>query len=67
MLKDSRRINQEMLKQAIKTGDMSLFEYLLERDPVMSDERFGKTLNRPLHIAAEYGRVDMAHKLIKGH
>ncbi len=56
-----------MLKQAIKTGDMSLFEYLLERDPVMGDEKFGKTLNKPLHIAAEYGRVDMVQKLIKGY
>ncbi len=65
MLKDNRRINQEMLKQAIKTGDMELFDYLLEKDPAMGDEKFGKILNKPLHIACEYGRLEMVKKLIK--
>ena len=65
MIKDNRRINQEMLKQAIKTGDMDLFDYLLEKDPQMSDEKFGKTLNKPLHIACEYGRVAMVEKLVQ--
>ena len=65
MLKDNQRINQEMLKQAIKLGDMDLFDYLLEKDPAMSDEKFGKILNKPLHIACEYGRLLMVQKLIK--
>ena len=54
-----------MLKVALKTGDMALFDYLLERDAWLADERFGKALNKPLHIACEYGHLPLVKKLIE--
>ena len=53
-----------MLKQAIKLGDTELFEYMIDKDERMADESFGKTLNRPLHIACEYGRLEFVRRLI---
>ena len=46
-------------------GDAELFDYMLEKDERMGDERFGNALNRPLHIACEYGRVEFVKKLIE--
>ena len=37
---DNKQINQDMLRQAIKLGDMDLFNYMLEKEPIMADERF---------------------------
>ncbi len=54
-----------MLKQAIKLGDAELFDYMLEKDGKMGDEKFGKSLNRPLHIACEYGRLEFVKSLIQ--
>lgn len=65
MIKDSRRINQDMLKQAIKLGDKELFSYMLAKDVWLADEQIGKNLNRPLHFACEYGRLDLVKTLIK--
>ena len=44
-----------MVKQAIKTGDMELFDYMLEKDDSLADQCFGNNLNKPIHIACEYG------------
>ena len=38
LIKESKRINQDMLKQAIKLGDGDLFEHILEKDACLADE-----------------------------
>ena len=65
MTSESKRVNQDMLKQALKTGDLILFDYLLTREPWLADEKFGRNLNKPLHIACEYGRVEMVRVLLE--
>ena len=53
-----------MLKQAIKLGDNELFDYMIDKDEKMADENFGKGLNKPLHIACEYGKIELVKRLI---
>ena len=60
-----KHLNQDLLKQAIKTNDLDLFTYLLSKDPSLSQDSFNSgNLATPLHMACEYGRLSMAKKLV---
>ena len=40
---------------------------MLEKDTSLADEKFGASnnLNRPIHLACEYGRLEFVKKLIE--
>lgn len=63
MLKD-RKVNQDLMKQAIKTNDKDLFLYLLNSDPSLAHERFNKTFYTPLHLSCEFGQIEFVKILI---
>ena len=57
MLKDAKKLSREMLKQAIKTNDMELMDYIFSKDDYLAIDRFDKSLYWPIHLACEYGRL----------
>jgi len=57
-------VNQDMLKQAIKTNDHDLFVYLLSQDSSLAHSHFNKNFFTPLHLCCEYGRLDFARVLV---
>eukprot|EP00347_Sterkiella_histriomuscorum_P000662 403374980 len=59
------KMQQNLLKQAIITNDLDLFEYLIANDPSLAHEYFNKTFYSPLHLACEFNRIEIVKRLIQ--
>ena len=55
-----------LMREAIKNGDLSFLEYLIESNPAVIRETKEADGKSALHIAAEFGKVDVVKLLLGG-
>ena len=54
----------DILIQAIKNDDINLYEYALSVDPMLPHYIYNG-MNYPIHIACEFGRLNMVKHMVE--